>query len=170
MSAPATPPATAPATKKKPSKTLIYLGAGCGCLVLFGLALAVVGVPALLQYIKLTKSAEATANLAALSALVSEECRAGTEFGALAPAGPVPPLPSHARQPANFAADPVFSQLGFAPSPVLYRYSIRPTPTGIELVAEGDLDDDGAYSTFVVPCVTAGCRCQSTPITTNELE
>lgn len=176
-------PTPAPAGKKDKSKLLIFLGAGCGCLVLFGAIVAVIGVPALLSYIKRSKAQEARQNLVALSRLVEQECASESVPGGLAggvqqngytgivPAGPVPPVPPASTQATgDFANDPGFARVGFAPNPVVYSYSIRPIEGGVELIAQGDLDGDGELSLYSVSC-DAACHCFSDRMTMeNELE
>ena len=162
--------APAPSPQQKRSRTMIILGAGCGCLVLVAGLFLIFGLPALLGYIKRTKAAEAPANLQALSALVSQECAAQGGYQGIVPAGPVPAVPKSAVQPADFLSDPGFSRVGFAPSPVLYSYSIAPNATGgVDLVAEGDLDEDGQRSRFVIAC-GADCSCDPQVMATDELE
>jgi len=170
--APPQAPSPAPA-KKDDSKLLIFLGAGCGCLVLVGVLLAFIAVPAFTSYIKRSKAQEARQNLVALSRLVEQECAAESVQGGLdgavqqngyagiVPAGPVPPTPPPSSQATGaFASDPGFARVGFAPNPVVYSYSIRPIEGGVELVAQGDLDGDGVLSLYSVSC-DASCHCFS---------
>lgn len=166
-------PPTQGTGKKDGSKLLIFLGAGCGCVVLVGALVAVIGVPAFINYIKRSKAQEARQNLSALSRLVEQECAAESVQGGLAggvtqngyigivPAGPVPPTPPASSQATgDFASDPGFARVGFAPNPVVFSYSIRPIEGGIELIAQGDLDGDGKLSLYSVSCDDS-CHCFS---------
>jgi len=154
-----TQPQTAPA--KKDRSRFYIIGGGCvGCLVLVGILLVFIGVPAFMTYIKKSKSMEARSNLSALSQLVEQECTAQGGYTGIVPAGPVPPTPPASSQATGaFANDPGFARVGFAPNPVVYSYAIRPNASGgVDLVAQGDLDGDGVRSTFTVAC-DASCQC-----------
>lgn len=170
--APQAPPPQAPPAKKDGSKLLIFLGAGCGCVLLVGILLAAIGIPAFMNYIKKSKSMEARQNLSALGRLVEQECATQNGYAGIAPAGPVPPTPPASSQATGaFGSDPGFSRVGFAPNPVVYSYAIRPNAAGgVDLVAQGDLDGDGVRSTFTVAC-DAGCRCDDSAMRiSDELE
>lgn len=133
--------------------------------------LAAIAIPAFIGYVRRAKVAEATSNLRLLAQLEQTYCVDHGNW--LVPAGPVPATPSSAKQLADFASDPAFTQLGFAPAdPVYYSYMIvrdSSTTGGIEIIARGDLDGDGVLSTFSVTC-SSGCSCASTPRIENEVE
>jgi len=145
---------------KKDSRLLLILGGCGGCLVVVGLLLAFIGIPAFMTYIKKSKSMEARSNLGALAGLVEQECQGQGGYMGMVPAGPVPPTPPASSQATGaFASDPGFARVGFSPNPVVYSYSIRPNAGGgVDLVAQGDLDGDGVRSTFTIAC-DASCHC-----------
>jgi type II secretory pathway pseudopilin PulG len=146
--------------KKDHTRLLLILGGCGGCLVLVGVLLAFIGIPAFMTYIKKSKAMEARSNLSALSQLVEQECQGQGGYAGIAPAGPVPPTPPASSQATGaFASDPGFARVGFAPNPVVYSYAIRPNAAGgVDLVAQGDLDGDGVRSTYTVAC-DASCHC-----------
>ncbi len=163
----ASAPGSAPPTKKS-ARPLFWVGvAGVGCvgvLAVIGLIgiLSAVAIPSFSRYTRRAKTSEARANLHALAASVENACRSrGTLPGA---AGPVPPVPGPRPQHGDFASDPVFQGLGFAPSdPVRYSYRIVPNARGgVDLVAHGDLDGDGVQSTFTIAC-RPSCDCDPLP-------
>lgn len=164
----------APAAPKKSNKGLIIAGIAVFVLVLVPCCigmLAAFAIPGFTNYTRRAKTAEATTNLRSLALLEQQYCEEHGNW--LVPAGPVPATPSSFKQLANFASDPTFSQLGFAPAdPVYYSYMIvrdAGTAGGIELIARGDLDDDGVLSSFSVTC-SSGCSCESTPRVEDEVE
>ncbi len=164
----------APAAPRKKNKgpiiavvaVAVLLGATC-CIGM----IAAFAVPSFTRYTRRAKVAEATSNLRDLTRMEQIYCQEHGNW--LVPAGPVPVTPSSVKQLADFASDPAFTQLGFAPTdPVYYSYSIVRDPSatgGIELIARGDLDGDGELSTFAVTC-GSGCICTSNPFMENELE
>lgn len=129
---------------------------------------AAVAIPAFLKYQLQSKSSEARANVRTLGMAVEAHC-AGT--GALpGAAGPLPATPRREKQVVAFSADPVFASLGWGPAdPVYYSYALEPTATGVDVVARGDLDDDGVLSVYRSSCHTDPCRCGSASVT-DELE
>ncbi len=131
----------------------IALVALCGCL-------AAIAIPAFIGYIRRAKTADAQANVRAIMmAIRVDHEREIAENGAAAR-----PVPSATMQPGtppcgekiiwNNGGDPGWTQLGWSPmDPTFYAYEIRSDPaTGtFEIRAYGDLDCDGALSTFVLP-------------------
>jgi len=163
----------APAAPKK-SKGLIIavvvgaaLVVGCICTGI----LSAIAIPAFINYTRRAKTVEATGNLRSLARLEQRYCEEHGNW--LVPAGPVPVTPTALKQLGDFASDPAFTLLGFAPAdPIYYSYSIVRDDSatgGIEIIARGDLDGDGMTSTFAVTC-GSGCVCVYTPRIENEVE
>jgi type II secretory pathway pseudopilin PulG len=163
----------APAAPKS-SKAPLIIGVLVGVLFVVPCcigSIAAFAIPAFVNYTRRAKTTEATSNLRSLALLEQQYCEEHGNW--LVPAGPVPATPSSFKQLADFASDPTFTQLGFAPAdPVYYSYMIvrdASTTGGIELIARGDLDDDGVLSSFAVTC-SSGCSCESTPRVENDVE
>lgn len=159
--------ATKPKGMSGPVKLLI------GCAVLVPLLVCCVGVlastaiPAFLNFTARSKTAETGIQLRALSEAVMRRCADGE---APVSAGPLPLRPDSTRQVTDFSVDPGFAALGFQPrEPLYYQYSVRLEADGVTaILAQGDLDGDGALSTFEVSC---GPTCTCAPIyIENELE
>jgi len=164
----------APAAPNNSNKGLI-IAVVVGAALVFGCicagVLSAVAIPAFTNYTRRAKTTEATGNLRSLALLEQQYCEEHGNW--LVPAGPVPVTPSALKQVADFASDPAFTQLGFAPAdPIYYSYSIVRDDSatgGIEIIVRGDLDGDGMTSTFAVTC-GSGCTCELTPRIENELE
>jgi len=165
---------SAPAAPKKKNTGVIIavvvvaaLVVGCFCTGI----LSAIAIPAFTGYIRRAKTVEATSNLRSLARLEQRYCEEHGNW--LVPAGPVPVTPTALKQLGDFASDPAFTELGFAPAdPIYYSYSIVRDDSatgGIEIIARGDLDGDGVTSTFAVTC-GSGCTCASNPFMENELE
>ena len=144
-----------------------------GCALLGPLLFCCVGVlastaiPAFLRFTARSKTAEAGLQVRALSEAVRRRCQEGE---APVSAGPLPLHVSSERQLTDFSADPGFAALGFDPAePLYFQYSVRLEADGVTaILAQGDLDGDGALSTFEVSC---GPNCTCTPLyIENELE
>lgn len=150
-------------TKRK-SNVLLWLlvgGGGCLMLVVCGGILSAIAIPSFINYTRRAKVAEADAQLSSLGYLVESYCRERGELPGRA--GPVPPAPGAGeKQIGDFASDPVFRELGFAPSePLYFSYEVRPgSPGQVELRARGDLDADGMHSAITWQCRLAGCACE----------
>lgn len=131
-------------------------------------------VPVFFRELNTSKVAEASANLELLHQLTESYFNTSFEDeegivreGCLPPsAGPIPEKPSPTRVPLELDPESedesirIFAALGFDPGEVRYRYSIvthhpgcglerRDQGPDIEFIAEGDLDDDGAFSLFI---------------------
>ena len=130
-------------------------------------------VPAFTNYIKRAKTAEAAVNLRMLADKVNEYyLRTGQLPSA---AGPLPASPTMDDQVVDWSSDPVFAELGFAPSdPVYFSYFIVPGPRRVDLRARGDLNGDGEQSLFEIvvgDCQPqVGCAIQSQIYAENPLE
>lgn len=165
------PPQPAGQKKRDPAVFMILLAAGCVVLIFVIGIVAAIAIPAFINYVKRSKTAEAEANVRALMHGAESYCDDAMNGGyPSAPAGPLPARPSSMKQIAPFASEPAFSALGFTPSdPVYYSYSAVPDGAGgLTLSANGDLDDDGVLSTFESQC-DPSCRCSPIFIA-NELE
>jgi type II secretory pathway pseudopilin PulG len=132
-----------------------------------GVILAV-AVPTLARSVRASKVAEASEQLDALyrAAAAYYAVPRGEAGGHCLPesAGPTPELPNAAPSAVDFAAassgSETWQALGFLPQlPLRFRYSFMPSVAGcglprgapphrLVLRAEGDLDGDGALSTF----------------------
>ena len=134
--------------------------------------LAAIAIPAFINYVKRSKTSEASTNIMILARGAESYCNDGLNGGyPVAPAGPLPAgIPGSVKVTAPFASEPTFSALGFAPAdPVYYSYSAVPDGAGgLKLIANGDLDDDGVLSTFESHC-DPSCRCSPVHVV-NELE
>jgi type II secretory pathway pseudopilin PulG len=130
-------------------------------------------LPVFFREIRTSKSAEASHNLEHLHQLAAAyfEARHMNDEGRYVrrclpeSAGPAPEIPSKKPTAVDFTAENVpgretFAVLGFRPAAVRFRYSLVSHRAGcnleargkgpdLELIAEGDLDGDGARSTFV---------------------
>ncbi|MCU0672032.1 MAG: hypothetical protein MUE69_04470 [Myxococcota bacterium] len=162
-------PPSASATKPKRNPLLvvaIVLGALVVSCIVFGV-IAAIAIPAFINYVKRSKTAEAELQLRMLSQAAQDACH---RTGAFPPAGPQPLTVGPEKHVGAFASDPGFVELGFVPTePLYYRYQVTPTVDGAVLVAEGDLDGDGVFSRFELRCY-AHCACDPTPTVTHELE
>ncbi|MFT5353365.1 MAG: hypothetical protein ACI9KE_000563 [Polyangiales bacterium] len=124
--------------------------------------LALVAIPAFVEYVRAAKATEPSIMLQGLFMRLQLYY---AEFQTVpTSAGPIPAVvPRSEAQTADFSGDPVFVQLGFMPlDTIRYSYSIVPTddPNIVLLRAEGDLDGDGERSRFelTVTCEpTGGC-------------
>jgi len=134
---------------------LLVVGGFFGLLCGVGI-LAAVAIPAVLGYIKRSKTAEAPANLALIYSGV--QSYAQTERIGQAPGLP-PSLPAtpqqvpcgDSRQLWPAGAHPAWADLGFAPAdPLYYSYSLEVDPNGRDFTirAHGDLDCDGVTSRY----------------------
>ena len=136
--------------------------AGCGgcalLLVVVGGIGAAIGIPAFINYTKRSKAVEARANVEALAASYEGACLDGLLEPGFA-AGPLPAVPHPESQNVSFASDPNFARVGFNPGSIVrYSYSIRSlSPQSAEVRVEGDLDDDGVRSEYVMRC--SACEC-----------
>lgn len=144
----------------------------CALTCVSGVVLAV-SVPTFSRHLRTSKSAEAAEQLAALHRAAAayyvrrHEDADGRHHDRCLPeaGGPAPAEPSASPQSVDFAATTTpgaatWQALGFSPAePTRYRYSVLPVETGcgvvargdahvIDLVAEGDLDDDQVLSRF----------------------
>ena len=155
-------------------KILIALG------VLFGLGIpccgitSAIAIPAFVGYVRRSKTAEARANVAAIALGVESYCTSESAAGAQGfppAAGPTRAFPDAARE--VFMGGSEWASVGFTPvEPLYYSYSMGPDGPGVFVVlAEGDLDGDGARSRFESRCTldVAGCACGPV-IATDELE
>lgn len=160
--------ATPPKKKRSGALMALVLVGGCLGVVFVGGVLAAIAIPSFVSYTRRSKTAEAQMYVQELKARVMEHCAAN---GALPPAaGPVPAAPGELKQIGDFASDPVFAQLGFAPpDPLYFSYAIRPRPGAVVVVAEGDLDADGSRSRFESTCTASPCSCSPVAVT-DELE
>jgi type II secretory pathway pseudopilin PulG len=133
--------------------------------------LAAIAIPAFVNYARRAKTVEAQTNVAMIARGVTEHCVAS---GVLPDAvGPSISTPSATRQIQDFDA-PGWQAVGFSSGdPLYYAYSIvRPDASSLQVIAEGDLDDDGLRSRFEIDCATTGpasCSCGEL-IVTNDLE
>lgn len=140
-------------------------------------ALAAVAVPAVTRYEKRAKTAEATGNVARISAALltqlGESPAARRRLGAI-PATPSA-APGEARYPASAAAwaTPAWRRLGFSiEGGHYYQYRVDVDGRCFVAVATGDLDGDGERSTFSRRvCPQPDGSYAASPISiTNELE
>ncbi len=170
------PPQPQPQGEKKrdPAVMFILLAAGCAALIcVIGIA-AAIAIPAFINYVKRSKTAEASSNVMVMARGAESYCsteRLGdSSMYPTSPGGPLPTRPGSMKQTASFSADATFSALGFGPpDPVYYSYSAVPDARGgLRLTANGDLDDDGVLSTFESYC-DSSCRCSPVNVV-NELE
>ncbi len=154
-----TDPAVAPSPPNK-NKTLLVLlvvaGGGFLLCICSGIV-AAVAIPAFINYVKRSKVAEASTNVAVLARAVERRCEeTGAYPGAV---GPVPEAPTSGSQVVDFGAVPGFVEIGFDPgSPVYFAYAIEPAGSGVDVVAYGDLDGDGRRSEHRIHC-GAACAC-----------
>ncbi len=158
-------------------KKVIVFAVGCGVLLLLLLVCSAIAIPAFLNYTKRAKASEAQAQLRRLRMGFQDACRAriqvGGSIGDLR-AAPTPPIPGELRQTGDWAADPGFVELGFAPTDsVYYSYSVGPSPVepaNMVLQARGDLDGDGEQSLYEYSCSPTTCDCSAHLFVENELE
>lgn len=164
---PPTPPTASPTPKRNPLVVvLIVVGALVVVFCVCGV-LAAMAIPAFINYVKRSKTSEAQLQLRTLSRAAQDACH---RTGGFPPAGPQPLTVGPEKRVGDFANDPGFAAIGFAPAePLYYRYQVTPTADGAVLVAEGDLDGDGVFSRFELRCY-AQCACDPTPTVTHELE
>ncbi|MEM7604822.1 MAG: hypothetical protein AAF411_05640 [Myxococcota bacterium] len=158
------PPGPAPAPTNPNRKFIMLAVAGVmsiGCCLLTGIG-AAVGIPAFVNYVKRSKTTEASAMVRQLAELSESHYLATGSLPSRA--GPLPAVPSQDKFMVDWAADPVFRAIGFdAGGPVYYSYSIEPTGPGtIAIRARGDLDGDGVQSLFelTIGQCTADAGCQ----------
>jgi hypothetical protein len=147
---------------------VVCVGSYCVC----GIG-AVFGIAAVDELSQSSPADEPREHLATLATSMEAWCaEGGTAPRGFPPsAGPSPLAPMEIRQ--AFVPEGTFQELGFSPERVQYSYSIVTTTTDRStLVAEGDLDVDGARSRFTVECrVTSGvCHCDPRPVIEDELE
>ena len=129
---------------------------------------AAVSIPTFVRSLELSKFSEASHQLASLHAAAAAYYAERRDIGGARvhclpeAAGPTPAKPTVQPTRTDFAAVPAWQAIGFAPTEELrFRYSYVPEPAGCHstaqlpspapsftLRAEGDLDGDGAYSTF----------------------
>lgn len=117
---------------------------------------AAVAIPAFINYVKRSKTAEVHANVPVLYAGV--ESYVDEHEGSLPPAiGPVPAEPPSAMKRVWSEADrAAFAPVHFSPTEATYYvYSVVPDPDGrgVTIVAEGDLDEDGIRSRFALHAI-----------------
>ncbi|MEM9069027.1 MAG: hypothetical protein AAGE52_11005 [Myxococcota bacterium] len=164
-----TAPAPAPAPKKDRTVVWILRCAGCLVIVCVLAILASIAIPAFINYVKRSKTAEAHTNITQLASRLEASCDPVRGY-AIQTAGPLPAVPGSNKQSANWSADPGFSAIGFDPGgPTYYRYEITSNGENRTVRVQGDLDDDGTLSTYEIQCY-GGCRCDSQPLVTHELE
>lgn len=172
---------------KSSSKGLIALIVAAvlvlGCVPGIGI-LAAIAIPAFIGYTKRAKITEARSNVRLLAASAQRRCAmeridptgGPTQNGLPGPAGPIPatvPAGTAVVATQELTANPVFSELGFAPAePLRYSYEIASEGTAIIIRARGDLDGDGTFSTFETRCTSSsdGCRCDDGIVVENEAE
>ena len=118
---------------------------------------AAVGIPAFIQYVKRSKTAEAPILLGELRESVRARCHEGLPTVS---AGPLPVTPGSDKQQVDFSTDPGFAQLRFLQfDGVYFSYRVFSVGDGSSrLVAEGDLDNDGETSHYEILC-SAACEC-----------
>lgn len=123
---------------------LVMLTLVCG-----GIA-AAIGIPAFVGYVRRSKTAEAVANVHALSDGVATYAMLGTR--GLPPSLPLtPPTQDAERRAWPSDADPLWAELGLAiADPLYYSYEVRTDPAAGTVIvrAVGDLDGDGTTSEF----------------------
>lgn len=139
--------------------TVVVLIAAMGaCVPCIGVV-AAIAIPNFISYVRRAKTAEATANVRAItSGVVSayEMERVSIDGSAISHVLPsalpaTPAIPGRQRQAWPAIADPGWATLGFAPAePVYYSYEYTPDADGRGFVvrARGDLDGDGTLSSF----------------------
>ena len=140
--------------------------------------LAAVAIPAFTRYVKRSKTAEGTMNVAkiAQAEIVYFQSSSERSTASFASAGPTPsaaPTASkYAAQPTAFTGDSNWTTIGFSiDGPFYYQYVTTGTTTAFTAQANGDIDGDTVLSTFRRTCtVSAGETQQSQIIITNELE
>lgn len=131
--------------------------------------IAAIAIPTFTFFVSRSKTSEASTNLnnlfksaaAYYNKELSDQAMGATTTGhcTVASAGPVPATPTSAKVKGNFSADPNFRAMGFGVSDYIY-YSYSADSAGAlcgwgpgtqeiyTFRAEGNLDGDGALSTF----------------------
>ena len=132
--------------------------------------LSAIAIPAFIGYIRRSKTAEATSNLKLLytgaAAYYAQERAAQGIAGAyssrctVVAAGPLPAVPNEQKQTAAFSGNASFVGVGFTVADAVYfAYNIAGSADACNAAASaslysfqalGDLDGDGAQSTFEI--------------------
>jgi type IV pilus assembly protein PilA len=175
MSPPGAPHDPEQAKNPRRNKTIVIVVvalAGVGLAIPCIGILAAIAIPAFIQYVKKSKTAEAEANVRQLETGLMAYC---SQRGELPPAaGPLPASPGPDKQTADFSEAAGFRAVSFQPQgPLYYSYEIRAPSKGKRIVmARGDLDGDGTTSRFSKTCVLEGeqCRCADEVHIENEVE
>lgn len=147
-------------TEKKRSRgflaVIVVLALIGACIPCVGIG-AAIAIPSFIGYVRRSKLAEATSNVATISRAVaaayhSESVLGGAVAHVLPPrALRTPQSIGPAPQPWPSSADPAWAAIGFAPAdPLYFAYEYEPDADGRGFVvrAYGDLDGDGIESTI----------------------
>lgn len=141
-------------------------------------SLATVAIPAFTRYVKRSKTAEATANIARIYQAEVAYYNASSERGAPSFVGvgatPASP-PSAMKYPGDstvWTNDVGWSALGFSiATPHYYQYQVVTGPNSFTVTAIGNLDGDLYYSTFSRTATISNGQIEGSPLQiTNELE
>ena len=146
--------------------------------------LAAIAIPAFINYVKRSKTSEAGANLKSLFqgaaayyeaenwglGMVAPGSAAAASTHCVTPAAQLDNAPTDQKRVINWSGEgeaAVWSALNFAPAdPIYYRYEVQADTPGCgnaasdanvySFLAQGDLDNDGALSTFTLQAGTNG--------------